>query len=47
MSVDTKPNQEFLDFISITKDKKNFPNLEMILKLEKTYPNYSQGSPSL
>ena len=38
MSVDTKPNQEFLDFISITKDKKNFPNLEMILKLEKTYP---------
>lgn len=38
MPLDSKPNQEFLKFISIQGDKKNFQNLEMILNLERNYP---------
>lgn len=38
MSLDTKPNQEFLKFISIQGDKKNFQNLDLILNLERNYP---------
>lgn len=38
MLFDVKPNQDFLKFISIQGNKKDFPNLEMILNLEETYP---------
>lgn len=39
MPLDTKPNQEFLKFISIQGDKKNFQNLDLILNLERNYPS--------
>ena len=38
MPLDVAPDQEFLKFISIQGDKKNFQNLEMILNLERNYP---------
>ena len=38
MPLDSEPNQEFLKFISIQGDKKNFQNLEMILNFERNYP---------
>ena len=39
LSFDTKPNQEFLKFISVQEDKKKFKNLDMILELENEYPD--------
>lgn len=38
MPIDIQPNQDFLKFISIQGDKKNFQNLEMVLNLERNYP---------
>lgn len=38
MPLDVVPDQEFLQFISIQGDKKNLPNLEPILNLERDYP---------
>jgi len=38
MPLDVVPNQEFLKFISILGDKKNFKNLELLLNLEVNYP---------
>ena len=37
ISLDTKPNQEFLKFISQPGDKKKLQNLELLLRLDKTY----------
>ncbi len=41
MPLDVVPNQEFLKFISIQGDKKNFQNLELILNLEGNLNNIS------
>lgn len=38
MPFDVKPNQEFLKFISIQGNKKNLPNLELILNLNEIFP---------
>ena len=38
MSFDVAPNQEFLKFIAVQGDKKNFQNLELLLNLEENYP---------
>ena len=38
MPIDAKPNQEFVKFISVQGDKKNLPNLELILNLERDFP---------
>lgn len=38
MPIDVKPNEEFLKFISIQKDKGNFQNVELLLNLERKYP---------
>ena len=37
MPLNIKPNQEFLKFISLSKDQNQFPNVEMLLYLEKNY----------
>ena len=38
MPLDLKPNQDFLKFIAIQGEKKNFQNLETLLNLERNYP---------
>jgi len=39
MPLDVIPNQDFLKFITIQGDKKNFKNLELLLNLEIDYPD--------
>lgn len=38
LSLETKPNQDFLKFISQVGDKKKFSNLELLLNLNKSHP---------
>lgn len=38
LPIDVEPNQDFIKFISLQGDKKNFQNLQLLLSLEKDYP---------
>ena len=38
MPLDVETNQEFLKFLSAQGEKKNLPNLELLINLERTFP---------